>query len=99
MITACPETQQYLEYDRANIPPALTNIITYNPLTDNNITILIQQKKYLYINPRLRYNKQERTNFVYKQRFNCFHISYRNRNICTLQVLFILYRDKYQSIN
>lgn len=93
MITACPETQQYLEYDRANIPPALTNIITYNPLTDNNITILIQQKKYLYINPRLRYNKQERTNFVYKQRFNCFRISYRNRNICTLQVLFILYRD------
>lgn len=91
MITACPGTQQYLEYDRANIPPALTNIITYNPLTDNNITILIQQKKYMYINPRLR--------FVYKQRFNCFRISYRNRNICTLQVLFILYRDKYQSIN
>lgn len=29
MITACPETQQYLEYDRANIPPALTNVITY----------------------------------------------------------------------
>lgn len=87
------ELNTNLEYDRANIPPALTNFIIYKPLTDNNIMIVIQQRKYMYIHPVIDIINKRIKLILYKQRINCFHISYRNCNICTLQVSFILYRD------